>query len=441
MRDMVPPEHRSIRNIPVPNNFRHAKSTQEAPELPTRAARAPTPEEVILDDMQDDRPTPMRARRQSGKRWFIISGVVVVSLCAIGGLLLSTLFAGATITVFARQQQVSPPSVLVAKLHPTSTELGFQILTVTRSATTTVAASGNKQVSRSASGLVTIYNSYDAQPQRLIANTRLEAPDGKIYRIHDSITVPGMVKGASGAMTPGSVSATVFADSPGASYNRADTRFTIPGFKGDPRYDKFYAQGSAIAGGFIGQEPAVASADLTKAGDTLKQSLSQAAQSSLASQIPAGFVAVPGTLLVTFSDIRQSPLGDGSAAISQSATMSGAILESSAFASAIARSTVSGYNGEPVAIADLSTITVAAATTTKPGDNVSIAVSGTPTLVWQYDAAALKAALLGKNKSTFQSIVESFAPAIVRAEAKVRPFWDGSFPSNPDKIDLVAGVQ
>ncbi len=61
--------------------------------------------------------------------------------------------------------------------------------------------------------------------------------------------------------------------------------------------------------------------------------------------------------------------------------------------------------------------------------------------MWQYDPNALKTALLGKSKSEFQTIVESFAPAIQSAQAKVRPFWEGSFPSDPGKIDVVTATQ
>jgi hypothetical protein len=434
MRDMVPPERRSIRNIPV-------SATRRRHEID-----APLREEADMDDEMNlpsmqERPLMQKRRAPRSRRWFLIIAAIVVIVCALAGLLLSTLFAGATVTVYPREETVTPPPTVVAKLSPAAGELGYKTMTVTRSASTTVAASGSKQVSRSASGVITVYNAAGPETQRLIANTRFEAPDGKIYRIHESIVVPGTTKASDGTTVPGSATITVYADSPGADYNRGETRFTIPGFKSDPKYDKFYAQTSSIAGGFVGQEPAVAAADLSKAGDTLKQGLSQAAQSSLTSQIPADYIAIPGSLQVTFSDLSQTPAGTDSATISQSATMSGAIVESSALAAAVAQGSVQGYSGEAVAFADLSQITFATATTTRPGDDMTVTLGGTPTLVWQYDPAALKSALVGKAKDTFQAIVESFAPAITRAEAKVRPFWQHTFPADPDKIEVVTGTQ
>ncbi|HWB34333.1 MAG TPA: hypothetical protein VG753_03400 [Candidatus Paceibacterota bacterium] len=422
MRDMVPPERRSIRNIPVSSR---------------RRSEAPSQDEIAEEVAMQERPPMIRRRsRGGGKRLFYIIAGIVVILCAVGGLLLSTLFAGATVTVYPKEEQVTPPATLTAGLNPPAGSLGYAVITVTRSATTTVPASGTKQVSRSASGPITVYNATNAS-QRLIANTRFQAPNGKIYRIHDSVIVPAEVN----ASTPGSASAIVYADSPGAEYNIAsDTRFTIPGFKSDPRYNQFYAQGSAISGGYIGPEPAIADADLTKASDDLKASLSQAAQSSLASQIPSNYMAIPGTLQVTFSDITQTPGQDNTATISQSATMSGGIIPTGDLAAAIAKQTVTGYNGEAVGFLDASQISISSATSTAPSGTITIAISGTPTLVWQYDPAAIKAAVIGKPKSQFQSIIQSFAPAVARAEAKVRPFWESTFPSDPRKVQVVTGA-
>ncbi len=177
----------------------------------------------------------------------------------------------------------------------------------------------------------------------------------------------------------------------------------------------------------MGPQPAVADADLTRAADALKQSLNQDAQSALTSQIPAGYAPIPGTLQVNFSPLEQTP-GDGTTAIiSESATMTGAILLASDLAATIAKQKVDGYNGEAVAFADIADLTVAAATTTKPGDAITLNLSGSPTIIWQFDPTALKAALVGKSKANFESIVESFQPAISRAEAKIRPFWQSSF--------------
>lgn len=422
MRDMVPRDDRSIRNIPVPPA--HHK---RAPAYADDYVPPPPPQ----GDYRQPQP-PTRAPRRGGRRLLWI-GIVIIVVCAIGGLLLSTLFAGATVTVYPREAQVTVPPTLNAQPNAPVGTLSYEIMTVTRSASTTVQATGSKEVKRTASGVITIYNLFSVEEQRLIANTRFEAPDGKIYRVRDSVIVPGM-KGT----TPGMATATVFADTAGASYNRAEkTRFTIPGFKGDPRYEKFYAEAATIGGGFVGPEPTVAGADLTKAREALQQGLAQAAQSTLGAQIPPGYMPVPGTIQVTYSEISQSPGQNNTAILGQSATMSAAIVSQEVLANVIAKQTVEGYSGEPVMLKDVTAVALSVASTTKIADGrMTVNLSGTPTLVWRYDSEKLITSLIGKNKGEFETIIEAFAPAIMRAEAKLRPFWDGSFPDDRAKIKI-----
>lgn len=109
--------------------------------------------------------------------------------------------------------------------------------TITAKATGTSTAGSYK-----ARGAVTIYNMYSNKPQKLVATTRLLAENGVLFRLIESVTVPGMKKDENGKLVPGSVTATVIADKAGEASNIGPTTFTIPGFKGTPRYTKFYAQ-------------------------------------------------------------------------------------------------------------------------------------------------------------------------------------------------------
>lgn len=413
MRDMAPKSDRSIRNIPVSSAHKRVS--------PTRFAA----EEYEEDVEQPRRPR----RRRRGSRIFILAALGVAVVFAIVGILLSTLFAGASVTVHPRTATLPATSSVSAQPNAPAGVLPYATVTVSSAATTSVAASGTEKVSRQASGMITITNAYSTAPQRLIANTRFEAPDGKIYRIHDSATVPGMQ-----GSTPGTVNVMVYADSPGDSYNRGATHFTIPGFKGDPRYSKFYADATSISGGFIGNEPAVAASDLSAAKAAMEAKLQESVRSSIAAQLPEGYILVGNSFQYSFGDVRQTPNGAGKAAISESVTATGVVIRSSDLASAIAAQSVEGYGGEAVAFADLSK--VVATTSDKPVGKITIQVAGAGSLVWQYDGVAFKAALVGKKKDSFESIVTSFRPALIGAEATIRPFWKSTFPSDPNKITI-----
>jgi hypothetical protein len=102
---------------------------------------------------------------------------------------------------------------------------------------------------KKAHGSVVLYNEFDASPQTLIATTRLESTDGKIFRLVKNVVVPGTTT-VGGEIKPGAITAEIIADQPGTDYNIDPTTFTIPGFKDGPKYKKFYAKSTEpILGG------------------------------------------------------------------------------------------------------------------------------------------------------------------------------------------------
>src|SRR3989344_1790759 len=356
MQDVTPQNERSIRRIPVPAGHRRTHEQQE-----------------------DER--PHRRSRRRGR--FMLLALGAVAVFGVLGLLLAVLFAGATVKAHPRTQVVVVPPTLEAQRNAPVGTLSFEVLSLSRSATTTAPMGGTELVSRQASGVITVSNSYSTASQRLIANTRFEAPDGKIYRIRDSVTVPGMSGGKAGTAT-----ATVYADSPGPSYNRPlATTFTIPGFKGDPRYSKFSAESQgALSGGFIGDEPAVAPADLAAAKAALQKQVDADVRAAAATQIPQDSVAIPGTLSVVFADMVQASGPDKTATLTQSATATGAIVRAADLAAAIARRGVTGYKGEAVLFGDTSKMSLTAATSSKLSDGtLTLQLGGSATLLWQYD--------------------------------------------------------
>ncbi len=423
MKDMTPPGERSIRNIPVSGGS-HRRSNPE---------RFP-----------GDIPLPKRRKRS--RRWLWIT-VAVVVVCAIAGLLLSTLFAGATVTITPKMQSVNPPANLTAAPNAPSGSLGYQTVSLSQSATTAVSASGTQHISKQASGAVTISNTFSAAPQALIANTRFAAADGKIYRIHSAVTVPGGKKKADGTFTAGTVVATIYADAPGADYNRTGpTSFTIPGFKGDARYTKITAQSTAdITGGFVGDQAGITDADMQKAEDTLKSQLDAALSSASGNSVPENFLPVQGSLAITYSAIAQSPVDGGKVSLTQTANATLAIVKSADLASALAKLLVQGYAGENVDFATPNPLILQLATSTSktPVNTgpLTLLLQGSPTLVWQFDQDALKTALLGKDKSAFQSVVQQFSPAIEKAQASIRPFWKTTFPTDSSKLQVTVDAE
>lgn len=402
---------RSIRNIPVPANHRRHR---------------------VVEEVYEDE-APRKRRRRRGGRWYWLSAVGVVVVAVVAALFLSTVYVGAHITVHPRTQTVTTPSRMLAALNAPPGTLAYQTVSLSRSATTTLQASGTAHVERQASGKVTVYNTYSSASQRLIANTRFAAPDGKIYRTKTSVDVPGM----------GSAEAVIYADSPGSDYNRSETtRFTIPGFKGDPRYEKFYAESQgSISGGFVGEEPAVAESSLKEAQNAMERALESAVREAVQSGVPEDYVLVPGTLTVVFGELVKGSLSGGSVSVSQQARAQAYVIRWQDLASYVARQTINGYSGEAVAFTDPGEIEIKLSSTTHSSGSIELLLSGTPTIVWQFDPNEIRDRLVGKPKGEFEQIVKSLQPAVASAEARIRPFWQSTFPTNPEKIKITTGTR
>ena len=123
-----------------------------------------------------------------------------------------------------------------------------------------------------ARGSVVIYNEFSADPQLLVASTRLLSQDGKVFRLLSGVKIPGMTT-VNGKTEPGSVEAAVAADQSGPDYNIAATSFTIPGFQSSAKQNKIYAKSSTAmnGGGSNGSDvSAVSDADVAAAKKTVE---------------------------------------------------------------------------------------------------------------------------------------------------------------------------
>ena len=151
-------------------------------------------------------------------------------------------------------------------------------------------AHGKKYIERKAVGEVMIYNSYSSQPQALIAGTRIESPDGKIFRLDKKITVPG-AKIEEGKIAASVIKAAVTAEKAGEEYNiDSVNNFTIPGFKGTAKYGDFYAvSNEAMKGGVVGDILFPTEQDILAAKEKTSAQLSEDMNSFLSSQFNDDF--------------------------------------------------------------------------------------------------------------------------------------------------------
>jgi hypothetical protein len=160
---------------------------------------------------------------------------------------------------------------------------------ITREVTEDFVATGSKDGGAKATGRAVIYNEFSGENQPLVATTRLETDDGKIFRITKSVVVPGMTD-VGGETKPGAIEVDIAADQPGENYNIDPANFKITGFKDTPaKYEKFYAKSSKpTTGGSTGTTRVVTAQDIASAKEKIAADGRKDAIKELKNSLPAG---------------------------------------------------------------------------------------------------------------------------------------------------------
>lgn len=429
MDDVVVPERRkSIRNIPIPER-------RGATRLAVDGMKKSAPPRASLEaELPPEPPMPPRHIRpssgSSGRRrlYMGLAGALVLLF------VIFSLFNGATLAYVPRTAPLSFSGETFSAYKSAGQGLLYSVVKLSGDKGVAVAATGETDVSRKASGTIVVYND-TAEVQPLVATTRFESADGKVYRIDKAITVP-----KKSATAPGSVEAVVYADQPGASYNIAPTDFTLPGLKGTPKYTTVYARSkTAMANGFIGKEKSVSSADLTQAKLKLQSELSEELVTKTQAEVPGDFILFPALTSVAFEDLPQTAASGSQVTVNIRGTLYGVMFKKADLALALSLGKAARAASDPVEIADYDALKISFASTTSTdvlnASKVDFKVAGNTLLVWRTDEVSLKSDLAGRKKSELAQILKNY-PTVSSATAAIRPFWKASFPEDATKIIL-----
>jgi hypothetical protein len=367
--------------------------------------------------------------------------ILAVTLVAAGiGLVVTITMTGADVTVKPKWKDVTVSAIIDAKQNGGTKDMGYELLTLTEEGQRKVSATGQEKVSTKASGEITIINAHSGTKQRLIKNTRFESADGKIFRITDSIEIPGFTKNAAGTITPGTAQAQVIADGPGEAYNIGAGRFTIPGLKGSEQYEKVYGETkAAMAGGYEGLKFIIDDGELSKARQELHLELREKLLARLESERPNGFVFFDPSVTFAYDSLEPTDAGDQAVLMKESARLLAPLFKTDPFATYIADKTIAGYGGEAMRIDDASKLSFsypATSTDIASGDTLKFRLEGSVRLIWKYDMEQLRADLKGIAETALPSVLSAY-PAIDRSRVIIRPFWKDSFPADLEKIRIV----
>ena len=286
--------------VRVKNERREIKEQRKPvspPAQPPESAPAPVPKFVFE---RQPRPEPetefasvydLTAAGSGGNKssrglWMVAGASILFLLFA-----LSLLFSEAKIIITPKTDNLSLSKNFFAVKGLTTDNLSFDLVAVSGDKKTVVEGGEEREVSQTAEGVAVIYNIFSSASQRLDINTRLLGSNGKIYKTKKQITVPGL--GQDG--TPGSMEIGIYASEAGEGYNSSPIDFSIVGFKGTPKYSKFYARSKGeITGGLVGKTTVLADSTKNQALNDLKDSLNKDLAQKAAASIPPGFILFPG---------------------------------------------------------------------------------------------------------------------------------------------------
>jgi hypothetical protein len=325
----------------------------------------------------------------------------------------------------------------VSKANAANKVIPAQVFSTQKNTTQSFAASGNANVSVKAQGTITIYNAYSSAPQQLVATTRFVTPDGKLFRLVSTVTVPG-ASITNGQIVPSSIEVAVVADQAGPTYNvGAVPKLTIPGFQGSPKYNAFYgALPNGTSGGFIGKRAVPTAADIAAAKDKISSTLQANLKSDLTTSYPNNFKILDGATAVQVTKLTVNSATDanGNFTVYGEATLQAIGFDENAF-KALLLSIAQDQQANSV----LSSVTLTYSGV-KPDftkGNLTFSVAAQGMLEPAFSADDFKGSITGKSIGDARAAIAAL-PDLADGKISVWPMWLWNVPGSPDKIEVNA---
>ena len=306
----------------------------------------------------------------------------------------------------------------------------FNSMKIEKEKELTIDANVKKNVSDKASGEIVVYNS-SPNSQILTQNTRFENTQGKIYRIQKTITISAN----------GSTTAMVYADQAGSDYNMSLTDLTgdfkIPGFKGSPKYNLFFARlKNDITGGQNGIVLVPDDKILQDTRASIDSELKETVLKEAFVQKPDNFVLFDNAYLIEYESSPVSSAVEGKVKVHEKATLYAVLFNKKDIESKLSPKLSQNINKDEVIAENLESLKFTVKNkdiSFKNSGNLLFSLKGKLSMIWQFSEDKLKKDLAGKSSNYITTALVNY-PGIKSAEVSIRPFWKRSFPVNENKI-------
>ena len=429
LQDVVPPK-RSIQDIPIPDG-KNRKTTKNDNPVSKKS--------VGFFGSSKSKKT----KKMKNKFWFFI-----ILLAILSSLFFLVMSSSVIITIIPMQLEQRVDASFIAVSEKETGGVPFDIMLVDEVGLKEVQSTSENTVKEKASGQIVVFNNFDKNTQRLIKNTRFETSDGLIYKIQNSVVIPGQTVDSNGDTVPGSIEVTVYADQPGEKYNIGLSDFTIPGFEGSERFDKFYARSKTVmTGGFEGVKKIASEEDIEKARQEILDELEEKLTQEILFKIPEDFILYDEGLFVQsnfIGTVDSEEIGDEMVVVKEKVLVYAIIFDIENLNKQIAGGTLPDYQGEGIAITNLKDLNFEI----KNRDEVEpwtegrfiFSLKGEVNFEWLYNEDNLKNDFVGQPKSETNNILANYS-GIKSAEVEITPFWKSSFPRSTSQIQIIKQLQ
>jgi len=467
VQDIIPRERRGIRDVSIPTRVSTKSSKKgvekEVVEKINRIHETEAPkkkeEDVFMEKDENElsinrvtlppRRMPVtppvaeeRPRWKIGK-WPIITVIIILAI-VVSGYFASVYYSQATFTIIPKVIPISVSSTFVAQGTSDNNGLSYEVITLKESATSTVPSTNGPLVNTKATGKVTFYNSNSSQSVRLIAGTRLSGENKLLYRLSNSIVIPGYTKSA-GAIVPGKISANIIADQSGQNYNFSlgeIGNLKIVAYVGSPKYETIYAKPiTAIAGGFSGVKKNVNSAVMASTTSSLKSQITKSLLEMAKKATPEGYIMYDNNYTMTFGTVATGEAGSTSATVSLQGVIhaiafpENKLIEAFAGAQTIALFDPFSYTAFGLENLNVTITNIKDFSPTKKGALV-LNAKGNINIIGTIPVDEIKKKLAGKPLSSTQDVFKSYSPVIESGSGELAPPW-ANIPTDLERVKVI----
>jgi hypothetical protein len=396
-------------------------------------------------------PPPVTTRREEkiintervkGKygRYFVFFAIVFIIFGIVTGIYFY--LPKANLVVYLTDQEKSVSLSVEANVEASGVEKDKKIIPaaleqIVREKTGEFDATGSKTGAGKAGGKVVIYNEFSGDNQPLVVTTRLETISGKIFRITKNVVVPGMTKIGT-EIKPGAIEVDVVADKPGADYNIGPENFKITGFKGGPKYEKFYAKSAKeMTGGSEGETTVISSQNITDAKEKLINDSKKEVAQELIGSVSGGRKIFEDTIITEVEDTSASAsVGAQAEKFSYTVKIKAKTLSFSEedIKNLLKDGLTQEGDDEGGAIFNQSLNYTLAEEDIEKGF-AKFEVETDLSLLSDVDGANFRRGILGKNSDEIQAIAKNY-PAIKKVDINFWPFFVSRVPFSEKRVGI-----